>query len=780
VRTERRREAARSGVLLAILFVGWSGMQSSACAAGPERVNGAGAPLAWRVHPVPFNPDQGNLGLLDNAQAVAQVAASFAVWEEVATTDLRFENAGPLPVDVTAANYSTFFGVCGDGWNPIVFDTDGAIVDALFGEGASNDVLAVAGADCVDFLSAAVSEASALLNGRWIDGVDAAPDPEVPISDFGAVMIHELGHYLNLDHSQVNLVEAFDADPTNDAAVPTMFPILVSGSEQSSLHLDDRVSVSSLYPTPSFGTSLGTITGRVLRTDGTSPFQGAYVVARSVADPHGDVVGTASGARFRPASPGGPPPADLEGRFEISGLPPGEYIVEVGPINPVFSGGSFVGPLNPPVAFPGTPELWNGAAEDSTNPPDDPTLAVPVVVTPGATHGGVDFVINPLTPAPNDECSAATEVLALPLQDAIDAATATRSASDPLQSCTIGGASQNSHSVWYAFTPPVDATVRADTFGSTYDTVLTAYEGACEALTEVACSDDVGKGLQSEATFPVLAGITYRFAVTALGSLAGGGTLLFNLRLLGGCGNGVREAGETCDDGDDNGRNGCCTAECAVLDGDADGVCDGRDRCPAVADPSQRDGDGDGLGDACDPCLTLTAGQTLWRRPRLVVSGFDDRRAGNERLTFRGEFTTAPGSLPIDPLASGARVDVVTESRQPRLQVELPPGAFVRRGAGWISDRRGRRHTFIDRRGETGGITRFLVTQAGAGTVRVSLRARRAHLQLLASDLPLRATVVLGDSTAAVRGACGEISFARAPERPGCNVRGRGRRIVCR
>ncbi len=40
-------------------------------------------------------------------------------------------------------------------------------------------------------------------------------------------------------------------------------------------------------------------------------------------------------------------------------------------------------------------------------------------------------------------------------------------------------------------------------------------------------------------------------------------------------------------------------------DADGDGIADGYDNCPFVANPDQKDTDGDGVGDACDNCPTV-------------------------------------------------------------------------------------------------------------------------------------------------------------------------------
>src|SRR5262249_39716664 len=151
-------------------------------------------------------------------------------------------------------------------------------------------------------------------------------------------------------------------------------------------------------------------------------------------------------------------------------------------------------------------------------------------VTAGGTQAGIDITLNAAAAATNDVCANAT-VVSTPFQDLVDTTLATRAASDPFQSCSTGAPAQNSNSVWYRFTPSVGGTVRFDTFGSSYDTVVTAYSGACGTTTEVACDDDAGPGLQSEVVFSAVAGTTYLIEVTQYGP-NGGGTLVVTLDFL--------------------------------------------------------------------------------------------------------------------------------------------------------------------------------------------------------------------------------------------------------
>jgi hypothetical protein len=484
-------------------------------AAGPLIMNGAGQPLLWSTAtPIPFHPDRGKLGDLTNATAVAEVAAQFGVWAAVPTTAVTFVNAGALPEDVTADEVLDYFGIC-DGYSSVIFDEDGSITDAL--TGGANFVLGFATPECGDFVPNEIVESFVVLNGRFLDGINlGTANPEFTLAGFRAVMVHEFGHYLNLDHSQINLLEAFDGDPGNDAAVATMFPFTADTGEGTSLHLDDRVAISRLYPAPSFASAFGTIAGSIFQFVPTAAFQGAYVIARKLDDPRLTAVGAASGDLYFPSQPGGPPPPSLEGAYVLPGLPPGGYTLELEEIDARFQTGSSVGPFDVPVSLGGPPEFWNGANESGTNPPDDPTDLMTLAVTAGATLA-VDMVINEPDPPPNDDCADATVATGLDFAELLFTSGATTEPSDPLQSCTEGGPSQNIASVWYRFTPPTDGNMVADSRyiavpplpGEPYDTVVTVHTGTCGALTEIACNDGIGRILQGAVGVDVSAAETY-------------------------------------------------------------------------------------------------------------------------------------------------------------------------------------------------------------------------------------------------------------------------------
>jgi len=574
-----------------------------AVAAGPLVVNGAGVPLTWAIRPIPFNPDRGPLGSLSNDEAVALVAGNFAVWEAVTSSSIAFTNAGALPVNVKASNYEQFLDRC-DGLSPIIFDNDGGITDDLLGAGASSEVLGFASPECGDVAAGTITEAVAVLNGRWIDGTANGTNPEIPLQDFRAVFIHEFGHFFNLDHSQIGRAEAFDGDSSNDGAIATMFPFLVNGREAATLALDDMVSVSTLYPAPGFAETTGLIRGQVLRASG-APFQGVYVIARNLADPRHLAVGYTSGARFVPvaggtANPGGPPPDALRGAFELPGLPPGSYTVEIEPVDSRFTGGSSIGPLDPPAVLPAPPEFWNGPDEATTSPPDDPSASTAIVLGPGETVAGIEVRLNEPGVA-NDGCDASIVIPAIPFTEVRSVTDATTSLGDPLQSCTTDAPAQNLASVWYQLTVPETSRVVIETAGSTYDTVVSAYTGACAALDEIACSDDTLTTVQSRLDIDVVAGTTLRLEVTAFHEAA---AETLHLAVRYGCplGSGACDDRDPCTTGDTCTDAVCVGPTSMCDDGNACTIdlCDETGSCShGAVSGSCDDGDACSVDDTC-------------------------------------------------------------------------------------------------------------------------------------------------------------------------------------
>ncbi len=352
---------------------------------------------------IPFNPDQGGLGPLTNAEGVAVVEQSFQAWADVATASATFLNAGLMPYDVDVSNFGPIYNpVAPDGLSPIVFDEDGSIFTLLFGSGSG--ILGFAGPDFGNPVTCELIEGSAFLNGPEFDDLIVAED----------IMVHEFGHYINLGHVELNgqlvgFSEGGDTSgPTPDnttfgtpsflgtEVIETMYPFYFSTTPSGQVgmrtpHADDIASISMIYPAPDFASTTGTISGTILAPNGVTRLSGVNVIARNINDPFVDAVSTFSGAYTDSTSQADP----NVGVFTLSGLTPGEQyavFVDVITANPL----RFSNPLLS--TLPGPEEYWNGADEANSNPPDDPLVYELITVAAGAPVTGTDIIFNGIPP----------------------------------------------------------------------------------------------------------------------------------------------------------------------------------------------------------------------------------------------------------------------------------------------------------------------------------------------------------------------------------------------
>ena len=382
-----------------------------AFAGGPRWVAGVsyfspavlGQPVVWQGGQVQYFVDQGSLGPVSNASATAMVDAAAALWSSVPTAALTLTDAGNLAEDVNGGNVVSSSGTGGNALSfaapsdvtpyatgtpiAVIFDSDGSVINALEGQGASTPT------DC---------EQNALL--FWIDNMNAnatlahgvivlnglcATSPNLL-----AMMSYQLqrafGQLLGLDFSQVNdQALSMAANSTNAAlAWPVMQPInhecgATGGTcipNPGALRMDDIAALNRLYPVTAG--NLAAFPGKVLTAantvsiQGTIAFpngqgmQGVNVVARPL-DANGNplyqyTVTFVSGTYFA-GNHGNPVTgwtddygnrldrfgnneAALEGFFDLSGipLPPGvtsaSYQISFEAVNPLYIDSVSVGP----------------------------------------------------------------------------------------------------------------------------------------------------------------------------------------------------------------------------------------------------------------------------------------------------------------------------------------------------------------------------------------------------------------------------------------------------
>ncbi len=379
---------------------------NQAFAGGPLVLEGSdgNTPVNYLNPSITVHVETGKLGLLDNSAAYDLMREAFDLWNTVSTTTINLGiNTTLITEDIDLSNFEDYLPAvddsefhADDNLNPIVYDDDGQIIDAYFGVGQSDSTIGFA-ASILTIGASHFDEGYAVINGK---------DLGRTTTELKLLITHEIGHFVGLDHTQVNINNQetdFGSPRICSTAAsldyPVMYPFVCRDVE--TLHSDDIAAISALYPVATINNSFGIVQGFFISENGF-PILGANIWAENLAT--GDTYSIVSDYL-----------KEGTGFFKLL-LPAGNYTLHANSINTLFNGGSGIGPYSlsisdasfqtphpiVPVAYQGPVE---GAIESinitTNNTADIEFIAFGTIAT-ASTSADNSILTNPASPGNSD------------------------------------------------------------------------------------------------------------------------------------------------------------------------------------------------------------------------------------------------------------------------------------------------------------------------------------------------------------------------------------------
>jgi hypothetical protein len=259
-------------------------------------VNGEQVTLRWAQARLRYHiSDTSSVPGVSVDQFQAAVGRAFDRWQAVPTSAITYEFSG----------FTSALPGQDDGLSTLGFSNRPELNRVL----ASTSFL-------IDTATGELIESDVFFNAAFPWSVAAAGEADK--YDLESIALHEIGHMSGLGHSALGETELREGGGRRVIATgAVMFPIAFAAGSiaQRTLQADDIAGISDLYPDGGFGTTLGSISGRVTK-DG-QPIFGAHVVA------------------FDPATRSMVATFTLtaQGRFSIGGLSPGPHVLRIEPLD---------------------------------------------------------------------------------------------------------------------------------------------------------------------------------------------------------------------------------------------------------------------------------------------------------------------------------------------------------------------------------------------------------------------------------------------------------------